>query len=77
MKVCPECGNKLKELEYRYAATFYIYERVFFDRGRLGSEEVEKKLIDVFEESFHCPECEEMITDDYDEAVEILKSNDE
>ena len=73
MKVCPECGNKLKELRYRYAVTFYLYERVFFDGEWLNCEEVEKKLID--EEAFHCPECGKMITDDYDEAVEILKSN--
>ena len=75
MRRCPKCGAEIKEIEYRYTATFCIYEIISSDGEKISFEVVDKDLIEVIEESFHCSECEYMITDDYNKAIRILKSS--
>jgi len=66
MARCPKCGGEIHYLVVNYP------EKGISDILEVGSP-LPRRLL-LFAREYRCPECDEVLTEDYDEACRILGS---
>lgn len=76
MSICPNCKSKIDYLNYSICR----YENGGFSIDKNGVEEYIEDSNSFMNEpslNFNCPECDELLEFDEDEAIKFLKDKDE
>lgn len=72
--ICPKCKKKIEE--FNFEAVVEHSGKYSIDSECLGEEFETKNYGDWDNVKFFCPECDTLITENQDEAYDLLKDGD-
>lgn len=75
MANCPDCGQEITFLDFTFEETRTGRFFAFCSPGSQPWGDADEQCSDCHTQTFRCPNCDEVLASDWDDAIAILRGN--